>query len=221
MDDAATIIPIALSVLIVIIWAGYAYSKRRAEAFHSFARRRGLSFSKLAAIDVGKSFSGFRLFSEGFEKKVNNFISGKTGGVPVHIFDYSSKYIFRTGEEGQSPQTQSQTVLILQSDSLDLPSFLLYPKNILNRIFSALEKQFIDIQGHGEFSDVYVLKADNEDDIKRVFGDQVLTYLGKHRGLTIEGNGNKLVCYRSNILLKPDELNSFLEEGLELFRMMK
>jgi len=221
MDDTAKIIPIALSVLIVIIWAGYAFNKRRAGAFNAFARRRGLSFSRLAAIDVEKSFGVFRLFSEGFEKKVTNFISGEADGAVISIFDYSFKYIFRTGEEGQAPQTQSQTVLIAQTDSLNLPSFLLYPGNVVNKTFSALEKQVIDFKGHSEFSNAYVLKAENKNDIKRVFSDQVLAYLGKHRGLTIEGNGNRLIFYRSNTLLKPDELNSFLDEGLGLFRMMK
>ena len=221
MDNSATIIQVALSVLIIIIWAGYTYSKKRSEAFHAFARRRGLSFSKLAATDVEKSFSAFRLFSEGFEKKMNNFISGEADGAMILIFDYSYKYIFRTGEEGQSPQTQSQTVLITQSDRLNLPVFQLYPRNIFNKIFSAFEKQIIDLQGHSEFSNAYVLKADDKNDIKIVFADQVLSYLVRHRGLTIEGNGNRLIFYRSNTLLKPDELSSFLDEGLELFRMMK
>jgi hypothetical protein len=220
MDDAATIIPIALSVLIVIIWAGYAYNKRRSGAFHAFARRRVLSFSKLASIDAEKSFSEFTLFSEGFDKKVNNCLSGEADGAQIFIFDYSYKYIFRTGE-GQTPQSQSQTVLIAQSDRLDLPPFQLHPRNIFNKIFSALEKQDIDLQGHSEFSNAYELKADDKNNIQRSFTDQVLSYLGKHRGLTIEGNSNKLLFYRSNTLMKPYELNSFLDEGLELFRMMK
>jgi hypothetical protein len=221
MDDAATIIPIALSVLIVIVWAAYAYNKRRAEAFRAFALRRGLSFSGLAAIDIERSFEIFRLFSEGFEKKAANFISGEAGGVQIFIFDYSYKYIIRTGDVRQTPQTQSQTVLILRSDRLDLPQFQLYPRNILNKVFSALEKKDIDLQEHSEFSNAYVLKADNKNDIQKVFGDQALSYLGKHTGSAIEGNGNTLIFYRSNALLKPDDLNSFLDEGLELFRMMK
>jgi len=45
------------------------------------------------------------------------------------------------------------------------------------------------------------LKAENRDGIKKVFSDQVLSYLGKRSGLTIEGNGSRLIFYRPNTLL--------------------
>lgn len=219
MDDAKTIIPIILSVLFVIVWAGYAYNKRRSEAFLSFAIRRGLTFSKNSMIDLESSFVGFKLFSQGFEKKATNLISGETGGATVLIFDYSYKYIFKTGEEGQSPRNQSKTVLIVQSDRLNLPLFHLYPKNILNSIFSGIQQQDIDMQRNAEFTDSYVLKADNMADIKKSFSGQALSYLAMHRGWTIEGKGSSLIFHRFT-LLKPDELNSFLDEGLELFRLI-
>lgn len=219
MDDAATIIPIVLSVLFLIIWAGYAYNKRRAEAFLAFARRRGLAFSKIGSIEIEKSFGMFRTFCDGFEKKVSNLISGEAGGATVLIFDYSYKYLLKAGEEGQSPRTQSQTVLILQSDRLNLPLFHLYPKNIFNSIFGSIEQHDIDMQRNAEFTDSYVLKADNMADIKKSFSGQALSYLAMHRGWTIEGKDSSLIFHRFT-LLKPDELNSFLDEGLELYRMI-
>lgn len=220
MDDAGTIISIAVSVLIIIIWAGYAYNKRRAEAFLAFARRRGLAFSKLGAIDVEKSFGIFRLFSEGFEKKVSNLISGEADCAQVFIFDYSYKYNPKTGEEGQSPREESRTVLILQSERLALPSFHIYTKNIFNKLFSASQKDDNYIHENADFTSSYVLKADDMDYIKKAFPDQAFSYLGTHRGLTIEGKGDQLLFHRYT-LLKPDELSSFFDEALEFFRMMK
>ena len=214
--DIYLIIELAAAVIIVIVWAGYVHAKKRSNAFFEFSRRRGLSFSKSYEINEELKSTDFRLLREETSGKAANFISGETDGAVVTIFDYT----YRAGT-GQASTTYSQTVFILRSEKLNLPVFQLYPENIFYRVSAALGEQDINFQSHAKFSRSYVLRGDDEDSVRSIFTDNVISYFANHKGLSVEGNRQRLMMYRNASLTRTDEIQSFLAECIKILRLFE
>lgn len=214
--DTSSIIILAAAVFMIILYAGYIHGKKRSNAFHEFARRRGLSFSRSAEIELAREFPGFHLFLQRTGNTVRNLIKGESDGSRIMLFDYQC-----TTGSGRSLTIQNETVLLIQSGKLSLPSFQLYPENIFHRVLSALGKQDVNFNFHPDFSKSYVLRGDDEDMIRKVFTDRALSYFALHKGLSAEGSGPHILLYRLNTLLKPEDLHSFFNEGMEIVRMFE
>jgi len=214
--DIYLIIELAAAVIIVIAWAGYVYAKKRSNAFFEFARQRGLSFSKNYEINEGLKSTDFRLLREETSGKAANLISGDTDGAAVTIFDYTYK-----AGGGQASTTYSQTVCILKSEKMNLPVFQLYPENMFYRISAVLGAQDISFQSHAEFSESYVIRGDDEDSIRNIFTDSVISYFASNKGLCVEGNRQMLMIYRNATLIRSDEIQTFLAEGIKILRLFE
>jgi len=214
--DMTSIIVLAAAVFMVMLYAGYVYGKKRGDALREFARRRNLTFSASADIDIAREFPAFHLFLQGTGKTVRNLIAGETDGVRLMLFDYQ----YRTGT-GQASATHDQTVLLMQSGRLGLPPFQLYPENIIHRLLAVFGKQDIKFQSRPEFSKSYVLTGDAGDEIRKAFSDQALSYFTRHKGLVVEGNGRDILLYRFNTLSGPDRIQSFFTEGMEILRLFE
>jgi len=214
--DIYLIIELAAAAVIVIAWAGYVYARKRSNAFFEFARRRGLSFSKRYEINEVLKSTDFHLLRKETSGKAANLISGKTDDAGVMILDYT----YREGT-GHASTTYSQTVCILKSEKMNLPVFQLCPENIFYRISAVLGKQDINFQSHAEFSRSYVLRGDDEDSIRNIFTDNVISYFASHKGLSVEGNRQRLMMYRNATLIRTDEIQSFLAEGIKIVRLFE
>jgi len=214
--DIYLLIELAAAVIIVIAWAGYVYAKKRSNALFEFARRKGLSFSKNYEINEGLKSTDFRLLREETSGKIANLISGETDGAVVTIFDYT----YRAGA-GQASTTYSQTVCILKSEKMNLPVFQLYPGNMFYRISAVLGAQDINFQSQAEFSGSYVLRGDDEDSIRNIFTDNVISYFASHKGLSVEGNRQMLLIYRNANMIRTDEIQSFLTEGIKILKLFE
>jgi hypothetical protein len=214
--DPSSVIPWVLVLLIVIVWLGYAYGKKRSEAFQRYARQKGLSFSKRADINVENWFTDLQLFSDDAEKAIRNLISGNVEGAHVKIFDFRIK-----SEQGQSHTFNSQTVAAITSGKLDLPVFTMYPKNIISKFLKLPGNRDIDFPSRNRFTNIYGLRGDDVRAISTTFTDQIFSYFENHKGLTLEGNGDRLLIYRYRKLIKPDDIQFFFTEGLEILRLFE
>jgi hypothetical protein len=215
MDTPSIIIP-AAAVFMLMLYAGYKYGKKRNGAFREFARRRNLSFSESADLDMAGEFPGLHLFLQETGNTIRNLVAGETDGVKLMLFDYQY-----TAGAGQSSATHNQTVLLMQSGKLDLPSFQLYPENIFHRLFAVFGKKNIYFRSRPEFSKSYVLAGDAGDEIIKAFSDQAISYFTRHKGLVVEGNGRNILLYRFNSLVKPDRIQSFFTEGMEILGLFE
>ena len=205
------------AIIIIVSLAAYRYGKMRGEGLQRFARQRGLGFSRKADINAYEEFRDFLLFSDDSEKKVSNIIRGEAEGVHVMMCDYHS-----TTGAGQSASTRTQTVVIMESPRFSLPAFEMYPKDIFRRVFGILsKKKDIDFPSRRGFSEEYALRSENEETVKMVFSDTVLSFFENHKGLTVEVKGGRLLYYRNGKLIRPEDARSFLQEGLEILRVFE
>ena len=115
------IILAGVAVLLIAVYGTIWYlGKKRAQALQALAAALSFTFTaKGNAVLVGE-LSEFHLFSQGYRRRISNVLQGKFNLVPVTVMDYK----YTTGG-GKSAHTWVQTVLVFESDKLQLPRFVL------------------------------------------------------------------------------------------------
>lgn len=214
--EPSQIVPLAIAALVVIIFIGYAFGKKRSEAFHRFARRRGMSYAKKADFSSINQLKDLQLVPHNLITTVSNVIKGEVDSISVMLCDLRTSK--GTGNVSMPMHKTGQTIVVLQSRMIDLPSFTMHPANIFHKAFRTIGKQNIPFHSHDEFSDTYTVSGDNENAVREKFHDQAIAYFLNHKGRTMEGSRDRLLYFRSGKFIKPEELNSFLTEALEVFR---
>ena len=70
------------------------------------------------------------------------------------------------------------------------------------------------------FSKKYLLRGEDEQTIRALFTDAVLTFFAAHPDrVLLEGSDDQLILYRSGIRIEPENIPAFMKEGFEVFRL--
>ena len=106
--------------------------------------------------------------------------------------------------------------MFFRSLKLNLPDFSLRPENVFHKIGSAFGDKDIDFETHPIFSKSYLLRGDNEAAIRGLFNNELLNFIQSQQKISIEGSGNQIIFYRHRNRIKPEEVESFMEEGFQV-----
>lgn len=160
----------------------------------------------------------FKLFSNGRRKKIANLlikVDGETG-LDTRIFDYR----FVTGS-GKSTTFHKQTVFYLHSPELALPRFLLKPEHFFHKVgFFLGMKKDINFELYPEFSKQYLLKGDQETEVRNTFSDDVLHFFTIEKNWSLEGVNDSLIFYRKRTRQKPEIIKDFHNKGMIIYNML-
>jgi len=196
----------------------YISEKKRIEGLSSVATRMHCSFSRQKDTEFIGRLQHFHLFSQGGgSRNVTNVMQKTVNDIDVTIMDY--RY---TIPSGKSSSTHRQTVILFRSHTLRLPSFTLRPEanyrkiDVFRKIDSILGYQDIDFSSDPIFSRQYLLQGPNEEDIRGIFNNNILSYYEQHLGLGTEGNGEQLLFYKPSERVSPEDIHSFMEQGLHV-----
>ena len=192
------------------------FNKQRTKAFELLAESLNFAFSEKADGSLMDSLSSFHLFSQGYSRRISNVLSVKFNLIPVTIMDYK----YTTGG-GKSSHTFQQTVLVMESNKLQLPRFNLRPERLFDKIGSVFGNKDINFETAPVFSKRYQLRGDDEASVRNLFNERVLEYYEQHPGLCTECDGVKIIYYRSSKKVTPEEIQSFLQDGDDLFNLFK
>ncbi|MEM7454718.1 MAG: hypothetical protein AAF456_10245 [Planctomycetota bacterium] len=203
---------IAVAAAIYFAWL---YEKKRKEALGGLADQMGLEYKPDGDANVHSAMSVFSLFNSGRRRKLTNLILGTTDEVSIAIFDYQ----YTTGS-GKHQHTHKQTVAALSSQVLHCPQFFMRPEGMFDKIGSALGFQDIDFDSHPTFSKMFVLKGNDEGAIRQFFAPPVLEFFEQRKGISVEAIPGRLVFYRPNKRVKPDEIKDLLSQAYEVFGIM-
>ena len=195
--------------LILIFWR---MGKKRTEQFALISAELKLNFFPKGTTSLFERLKPFHLFSKGWSRKIKNLMEGEANKVELAIFDYQY-----TTHGGQHPQTHRQSLLFIRSPKLNLPDFSLRPENVFHKIGSAFGDKDIDFETHPIFSKSYLLRGDNEAAIRGLFNNELLNFIQSQQIISIEGSGDKLIFYRHKNRVKSEEVESFMEEGFQVF----
>ena len=123
------IILAGVAVLLAAVYGTTWYlGKKRAQALQALAATLSFTFTARGDDMLIGELGEFHLFSQGYRRRISNVLQGKFNLVPITVMDYK----YTTGSH-----TWTQTVLVFDSDKLQLPRFLLRPENLFDKIESA------------------------------------------------------------------------------------
>ena len=212
------LIVILLPIVAIGIVAAIRYALRagRGEALQKAAAGMKFTFQPQADPRLVDRLEHFHLFSQGRRKKITNVLQGRAGEIDVSIFDY--RYV--TGG-GQHSRRWHQTVISFESDAMRLPSFTLRPENLFHKIGQVFGYQDIDFDSHPEFSKRYLLKAENESDVRHAFGTDVLSFYESDQKLSTEAAGRQLIHYRAAKRVPPNEIAEFIKRGVRVLTLFR
>jgi hypothetical protein len=201
----------------IAVWAYQAaQEKQRTEQFKKLADELGFEFHPAGDGDFVESMKGHHLFSQGHSRNLWNLMRGKAGGLEVAVFDY--KYV--TGS-GKHRHTWYHTVICMQFEGGELPTFSLRPETVWHKIGSWFGYRDIDFESHPEFSRRYLLRGSDEAAIRTLFTPEVLSFYEEQSGVSTEGAGNRLLFYRHSKRTAPENLRSVLEEGFKMLAVFR
>jgi hypothetical protein len=201
----------AFGSLIVFI-----YEKKRTDALKLIATNLGFSFSKKSRDQIEQKHQNFQLFLKGSRGKVKNEMWGNRNGIDISIFGYQY-----TNGIGQSSRNYQQTVLIMNCKKLKFPTFELKPENTFHKIGRVFGGQDIDFDAFPEFSKEYLLRGDNESDIRQLFTPIIINFFESNKNICIEAQNNTLIFYKPSKRLRPKEIEGFLAEGQRILQVFK
>jgi len=218
---AVVVLVVVIAGLALLIRPYFRQRRERAEQLRVLAGQRGWTFVREATVDMIPGYEIFRLFSERHSKTIENMMSGEVDGIEVDgikvaLFDYA--YVSDHGEEGRGGETQ--TVLYLESGKLDVPHFLLQPKNILHKLFPNFGFRNIEFGQRPEFARQYVLSGEDEPAIRNTFNDWLLEFYEAHPGIWTEGRGNHLFVYRDNQTVEAAQIQGFIDLGVNILNRL-
>jgi hypothetical protein len=218
-DKLITILPLVLIIIVIAIsfYVGSLVERKRSEALQQVALEMGYTFSEKdeRGTLLIRPIS-FELFSRGHAKYYHNIMRGRSAQGEVLVFDYR----YTTGS-GKSSHTHRQTVACFELEGGSLPKFNLRPENLFDKLGSALGYKDINFENRPDFSTRYKLTGENEDEIRRLFTDQAMSFYEglESRNVCTEAGGSQLIYYRQGTRAKPEEVRAFLEEARLVFGM--
>lgn len=203
------LIVIAAAAAIII---GIVLDRKRTEAIKQLADTMGFDYREHPQAYLPNTIWQFDLFNKGRNRRLTHLIQGTQAEAVVSIGDYK----YTTGTQ-KNRTTHRQTVVFIESDRLNLPSFLLIPENIFHKVGNVFGYKDIDFDSHPEFSNQYLLKGTDEESIRSLFHDGILNIYQRHPGTSTEGLDTLLIYYRRGQRLKPEQWQNLLNEAIEAY----
>jgi hypothetical protein len=194
-----------------IAFIQYYLERQRTEQMRGIAGRRGWTFAPEAGPELLAGLGSFHLFSQGRSRKIRNLMHTQIRDIAVHLFDF--RY---TTSSGRHNRIHQQTVVSFESERLRLPYFELRPEHLFHKLAGSFGYQDIDFDSHPAFSDAYLLRGEDEAEVRALFSDEILGYYTRHRVLCTEGGGSQLVYYRAEKRVEPELVDRLVQEGLDV-----
>jgi hypothetical protein len=203
--------PIAFIGLIVyLVMRARKGTGDRTKQLQLVANQLGWSLVPKAPYTTIPYANSFNLFTQGTMQRVYNVLSGQRNGAQVMIFDYTFVRNYQRG-------LRFQTVALVLSNQINLPSFTLRPGGHLKDKLGLTLGHIISFPSHSGFSSQYVLEGKDEQAIRSMFGDSLLSYCEAHPGLSMQGGGGLLFVFREQVAVPPQNISLTIDESLHLF----
>ena len=198
-------------------------SEQRTKEFKRISEQLGMTFSaRVKGRAKDRATPPLPLFGEGHSRVVTNMLHGDS-----ELLGFAEEFEVRIFAYGFAQQQQDQhvmqSVICFQSPQLNLPKFQLRPEEWHHKIGSKLGYQDIDFESHPtavEFSKKYLLRGEDEQTIRALFTDAVLTFFAAHPDkVCVEGSDDQLIWYQPGKIIEPEDIPAFMKEGFEVFRL--
>ena len=188
--------------------------KLRTQALAEVAEELGMPFQAAGDESLLQRLAFLSFMSTGRKQQVTNLMVADTSHARISLFDF--RY---TVGSGKHTKVFSQSVLAMEAETLECPSFSLRPEGRWDRMVSMVGGQDIDFEEHAAFSSAFVLKGDVENEVRTYLDRELLDFFSTRAGIYCEACSGVLVYFRRSKRVAPvaSLLQGFLEEGMEVF----
>ena len=130
-----------------------------------------------------------------------------------------------TFNEGQAftAETFNTTIMILKLNQ-KIPIFSMEKEGVLGKIFDKVMAftgyKDIDFEMYPDFSNKFLLKGNNESEIRSFFKDEIIRFFENNHIYHLESNGESLIIFDKIKLARTDETIEFIKYGEELARVL-
>lgn len=114
---------------------------------------------------------------------------------------------------------KSFTILYISNLNKDLPDFTMEQEGLID-ILGLGNRKDINFASHPSFSKRYVLSGEDENAIRTLFNDELLTFLEAQDNIFIECVHNALLIYSNTSLVEAKNMDNFRKQKIELMRLI-
>ena len=214
--------PLIVGLIVIISTAvGLAFyldrrrTRKRQEDIRTAAEAMGLEFQAFADPAFENRVAMFNLFDKGHSKKILNIVVGEVPDFEIVVFDYH----YSVGR-GKNQKNHRRAVALIESTNLYVPAFTLRPESMFDRLGSIFGLQDIDFDSHPLFSKMFVLKGENEAQVREFFDDSVLSLLQKKPKVCLEANEGRMILYYAVKPPKENQVKALFSEALEVHTIL-
>lgn len=188
--------------------------RKHTHAMRGVANELRLRFAPDGNAELLRRVLTSQLGKIGRAHRLTNLIHGTIDDIRVALFDFD----YREGKA--NPRL---TIVRLSWRGPKLTNFMLKPRSWINRdLFEMVSgRNDITFASHTTFSHNYFLRGTNEVAIRKRFTAAVRNFYEQHPGLSTEVTGNSLLYYRETASLKPDDIQPFVTEAIELLALLR
>ena len=142
-------------------------------------------------------------------EKENNIISSQMGG-----FDFTvSDLVIIKGAE--TTEIQKEITVLRLGVKRDVPRFSLTSEDLTDDILDFIGMgdivpMAIGIKEYPNFSNKYLLKGDDEKEIRKFFNSKLLQFFEQHIGYALDSDGESVIIYKSGVL-SVEQIKSIVE----------
>nr|MDZ7979374.1 hypothetical protein [Aulosira sp. ZfuVER01] len=206
-----------------LVWRNQ-QEKNRTNRIKAIATQKKVIFLEEEAHNIKLKLHEFKLLNTGRSSLVKNILFLNLVNAKLYIFDY--KY---SAFVGKGKDDYWQTVALFSNSHIRIPNFSLKPRGVIAQLGNFLGSQDIKFKAYTRFSENYLLRGSNENAIRLVFSDHILTFCESKIGFyppikttpSIEVEDTGFIYYRANIRLEPEQIESFIQEGIEVFDLFQ
>ncbi len=164
--------------------------------------------------------SEFRTFRKN-ESRINYILFRTEVPYSIYVFEHTQYY---GGDAGTLTNTR-ETVACIISSKLNLPYFILEPRNLLHNAtkipgFNKISKleEVNPIEFHGVTKN-YFIGAKDKEIVINYFSQDVISFLEKYKDISVEGNKDTLIYYRQNTMEPLDNILEFTKEAVCFYNL--
>jgi len=218
MNSLAPLVPVVMIVGIggfvafLFWWERQAKAKRR-EEMSRVAGELGFTFLDAPASWMSEPMGQSRLFSLGHSRTIAGAMTGRVADFDVRLFDF--QYV--TGG-GKNRRVHRQTVAAFRVPAGNVPRFECRPEGFFHKIGKMFGYRDIEFPDHPAFSKFYLLRAEDENSVRRLFNHEALSHLDRDASdWSIEGGGEWMIFYRAGKRLDAGEVAAYFQNTADLF----
>jgi hypothetical protein len=172
----------------------------------------GMEFSCLYNDVILRCLEATRLSNSKPHGIILNPMSCEADDTRIAVFDFQA-YQPAYSDRAEPPR---QTLVMLLPKRQNFPVFQMRPETFTGKLLTSLGSPEINFADHPAFSSSYILQAENEKLVRKIFDEPLLDLLADHPGWWIEGNRRGLIIFKKSKLMDADQIWAAMDLAVKL-----